>query len=293
MLRDDINNAVKDAMKAKEERKLSTLRMVNSTIKNADIAARGEGKPPLSDADLLGVFQKMIKQRQESVELYDKGGRAELAAQEREEIAIISAYLPKQMSDDEVKAAISAAIAETGAAGMKDMGKVIGVLRAKFAGQMDFGKASGMVKAALTGVSLCSTSPRIFPLGPYWAAANNSQWPGMPLRSNAPRSVNLSPAPATRSVTTRDTRTSFAPHCAITRAAACTAIPPTSWPRTSISPVCRPARRGRPICCAAAPKASAQRTARPGPSKVARMPSPVLFTKFPRCFSTVCFARRS
>src|ERR1700744_5160124 len=88
MLRDDINNAVKDAMRAKDERKLSTLRMVNSTIKNADIAARGEGKPPLSDADLLSVFQKMIKQRQESVELYDKGGRAELAAQEREEIAI-------------------------------------------------------------------------------------------------------------------------------------------------------------------------------------------------------------
>ena len=106
MLRDDINNAVKDAMRAKDERKLSTLRMVNSTIKNADIAARGEGKPPLSDADLLGVFQKMIKQRQESVELYDKGGRAELAAQEREEIAIISAYLPKQMSEDDVKAAI-------------------------------------------------------------------------------------------------------------------------------------------------------------------------------------------
>src|SRR3981189_1246720 len=151
MLRDDINNAVKDAMRAKDERKLSTLRMVNSTIKNADIEARGKDKPPLSDGDLLGVFQKMIKQRQESVELYDKGGRTELANQEREEIAIISAYLPKQMSEDDVKAVISAAIAETGAAGMKDMGKVIGVLRAKYAGQMDFGKASGMVKAALTG----------------------------------------------------------------------------------------------------------------------------------------------
>src|SRR5579863_26447 len=151
MLRDAINNAVKDAMKAKEERKLSTLRMVNSTIKNADIAARGEGKPPLSDADLLGVFQKMIKQRQESVELYEKGGRAELAAQEREEIAVISAYLPKQMSDDDMKAAIAAAIKETGAAGMKDMGKVVGVLKGKYAGQMDFGKASGLVKAALTG----------------------------------------------------------------------------------------------------------------------------------------------
>ncbi len=158
MLRDDINNAVKDAMRAKDERRLSTLRMVNSTIKNADIAARGEGKPPLTDADLLGVFQKMIKQRQEAVELYDKGGRAELAAQEREEIAIISAYLPKQMSEaDEqmseadVKAAIAAAIAETNAAGIKDMGKVIGALKAKYTGQMDFGKASGMVKAALTG----------------------------------------------------------------------------------------------------------------------------------------------
>src|ERR1700739_3209561 len=133
MLRDEINNAVKDAMKARDEPRLSTLRMVNSTIKNADIAARGEGKPPLSDADLLGVLQKMIKQRQESVELYEKGGRAELAAQEREEIAVISAYLPKQMSDDDVKAAIAAAIAETGAAGMKDRGKEIGVLRAKCA----------------------------------------------------------------------------------------------------------------------------------------------------------------
>src|SRR5262249_24811261 len=119
MLRDDINNAVKEAMKAKEERKLSTLRMMNSTIKNADIDARGQGTPPSSDAGLLGVFQKMIKQRQESVELYDKGGRAELSAQEREEIAIISAYLPKQMSDDEVNKAISAIITETGAAGIK------------------------------------------------------------------------------------------------------------------------------------------------------------------------------
>jgi len=151
MLRDAINNAVKDAMRAKNERALSTLRMVNSTIKNADIEARGQGKPPLADADLLSLLQKMIKQRQESVELYDKGGRAELAAAEREEIAIISAYLPKQMSDDDVKAAVAAIVAETNASGIKDMGKVIGALKAKYAGQMDFGKASGMVKAALTG----------------------------------------------------------------------------------------------------------------------------------------------
>ena len=150
MLRDDINNAVKEAMKAKNERKVSTLRMVNSTIKNADIEARGQGKPPLSDGDLLGVLQKMIKQRQEAVELYDKGGRAELATQEREEIAIISSYLPKQMSEDDVKQAISSVIAETDAAGIKDMGKVIGALKAKYAGQMDFAKASGLVKAALS-----------------------------------------------------------------------------------------------------------------------------------------------
>jgi uncharacterized protein YqeY len=151
MLRDNINNAVKEAMKAKDERKLSTLRMVNSVIKNADIDARGQGKLPLSDDDLLGVLQKMIKQRQESVELYDKGGRPELAAQEREEIAVISAYLPAQLSDDDVKAAIAAVIQETGAASIKDMGKVIGVLKTKYAGQMDFAKASGFVKAALAG----------------------------------------------------------------------------------------------------------------------------------------------
>ena len=149
MLRDDINNAVKDAMRAKDERKLSTLRMVNSTIKNADIDARGQGKPPLSDADLLGVFQKMIKQRQESVELYEKGGRAELAKQEREEIEIIGSYLPKQMSDVEAGVAISAIIKEINAQTMKDMGKVMGALRERFAGQMDFGKASAKIKDLL------------------------------------------------------------------------------------------------------------------------------------------------
>ena len=150
MLRDTINNALKDAMKAKDERRVSALRMVNSTFKNADIEARASGKT-LSDADLLPVLQKMIKQRQESKELYEKGGRPELAQQEAEEIAVISAFLPKQMSEAEMAAAIDAAIAETGAASMKDMGKVVGLLKGKFAGQMDFGKASGMVKAKLGG----------------------------------------------------------------------------------------------------------------------------------------------
>lgn len=150
MLRDQINNALKDAMKAGEKLKLSTLRLVNAAIKNADIEARGQGKGPLDDAALLGLLQKMIKQRQESVELYEKGGRAELAAGERGEIEVIQGFLPKQMSDAEIEAAIRAAVAETGAASVKDMGKVIGVLRGKYAGQMDFGRASGLVKAALS-----------------------------------------------------------------------------------------------------------------------------------------------
>jgi uncharacterized protein YqeY len=151
VIRDDINNALKEAMKARDERRVSTLRLVNSTLKNADIEARGQGKEPLGDDGVLGVLQKMIKQRNESADLYDKGGRPELARQEREEIAIISAYLPKQMSEDEVKTAIDAEIAATGAAGVKDMGKVIGALRGKYAGKMDFGKASPLVKAALSG----------------------------------------------------------------------------------------------------------------------------------------------
>ena len=151
VIRDDINNALKEAMKARDERRVSTLRLVNSTLKNADIEARGQGKDALGDDAVLSVLQKMIKQRNESVELYDKGGRAELAQQEREEIAIISAYLPKQMSEDEMKAAIAEAVRETGAASVKDMGKVVGALKGKYAGKMDFAKASALVKAALSG----------------------------------------------------------------------------------------------------------------------------------------------
>ena len=151
MLRDDINNALKGAMKAGDKRCVSTLRLVNSALKNADIEARGHGKGPLSDEELLALLAKMIKQRQEAIELYDKGGRAELAAQEREEIAIIAAYLPQPMSEAEMRSAIDAAVAETGAAGMKDMGKVMAALKARHAGKMDFAKASGLVKARLAG----------------------------------------------------------------------------------------------------------------------------------------------
>jgi uncharacterized protein len=151
MLREKINDDVKGAMKSQDKLRLSTLRLVNAAIKNADIEARGTGKDPLDDGAVLALLQKMIKQREESVSLYEKGNRKELADQERGEIAVIAGFLPKQMSDDEMKAAVKAAINESGAASMKDMGKVIGALRAKYAGQMDFGKASGLVKSALAG----------------------------------------------------------------------------------------------------------------------------------------------
>ena len=150
MLREKINNAVKDAMKSRDERRVSTLRMMNASIKNADIEARGQGKEPINEADLLSLFQKMIKQRQESAELYDKGGRVELAQQERAEIEIISAYLPKQMSDVEAGAAISAILQEINAQGMKDMGRAMAALKERFSGAMDFGKASGKIKELLS-----------------------------------------------------------------------------------------------------------------------------------------------
>ena len=137
MLRDDINNAVKDAMRAKEERKLSTLRMVNSTIKNADIEARGEGKPPLGDEDLLRVLQKMIKQRQEAVELYEKGGRAELAAKEKDELSTLQSYLPQSMTAEEIAKVVRETIAEIGATSKAQMGAVMKALQPKAAGRAD------------------------------------------------------------------------------------------------------------------------------------------------------------
>lgn len=151
MLRDKINQGMKDAMKAQEKLKLSTLRLVNAAIKNADIEARTAGKEPLGDDAILGLLQKLIKQRQESVEIYDKAGRKELADQERGEIDIIRAYLPTQMSEAEAKAAIAEVIKATGAQSVKDMGKVMAALKQSYAGKMDFGKASGLVKGLLAG----------------------------------------------------------------------------------------------------------------------------------------------
>jgi uncharacterized protein len=151
VLRDDINNALKDAMKAGDSRRVSTLRLVNSSLKNADIEARGQGKPPLTDEDLLSLLQKMIKQRQESVELYQKGNRADLVAQEQGEIEIISAYLPKQMAESEIAETVAALVRETGATAMKDMGRVMAAIKERYAGKLDVGKASAAVKKLLSG----------------------------------------------------------------------------------------------------------------------------------------------
>lgn len=149
MLRARLTTEMKEAMKAGEKAKLGTVRMIQAALKDKDIEARGLGREPPSDDEILSLLQKMIKQRTESAAVYDQGGRPELAAGERAEVAIIETFLPRQMDEAETAAAIEAAIAETGAAGPKDMGRVIGALKGAHAGRMDFARASGLVKAAL------------------------------------------------------------------------------------------------------------------------------------------------
>jgi uncharacterized protein YqeY len=151
VLRDEINTALKDAMKARDERRVSTLRLINAALQNADIEAQGRGKQVLSDEEILALLQKLIKQRQEAVELYDKAGRSELAARERGEIEIISGYLPKQMSEAEAKTVVAEVVKAAGATSMKDMGKVMAALKQGYAGKIDFSKASGWVKELLAG----------------------------------------------------------------------------------------------------------------------------------------------
>jgi len=151
VLREEINSALKTAMKARDERRVSTLRLINAAINNAEIEAEMRGRAPLKEDEVVVLLQKMIKQRRESVEIYEKGGRQELADKERGEIEIIRGYLPKQMSEAEAKAAIADAIKSTGAQGIKDMGKVMAALKQAHAGKMDFGIASGLVKSLLQG----------------------------------------------------------------------------------------------------------------------------------------------
>ncbi|MGI9476977.1 MAG: GatB/YqeY domain-containing protein [Hyphomicrobiaceae bacterium] len=155
-MREQIMDAVKTAMKSGDKRRLSTLRLIQAAIKDRDIAARVDakgqstGNDKIDDGELLQLLQKMIKQRRDSIKMYAEAGRTELAEQEQSEIEIIEEYLPKQMSEDEVAAAVGDVVKELGAAGLKDMGRTMAALKERYAGQMDFGKASGIVKANLT-----------------------------------------------------------------------------------------------------------------------------------------------
>ncbi|MCA3443844.1 MAG: GatB/YqeY domain-containing protein [Rhodobacter sp.] len=150
-MRERLQAALKDAMRAKEAARLSTLRLINAAIKDRDIAVRGDGQDAgVSDADILGILGKMVKQRQESARAYEEGGRLELAEKELEEIRVIEEFLPRQLSAAEVDAAITDAVAEAGATGIRDMGKVMAVLKGKYTGQMDFGAAGPRVKERLS-----------------------------------------------------------------------------------------------------------------------------------------------
>jgi uncharacterized protein len=152
MLRDELNDALKIAMKARDERTTQTLRMVLAGLKDKDIAARSKGVTTgIDDNEARTVMQNMVRQRRDSIDMYEKGGRADLVAKENEEIAIIERFLPKQMSAEETEAAVKAAIAETGAASMKDMGKVMGLLKQKYAGQMDMSQVGPLVKKQFGG----------------------------------------------------------------------------------------------------------------------------------------------
>lgn len=152
MLRETLNQALKDAMKAKDARRLATLRLVLAALKDRDIAARtsGDDRTGIPDDAILGLLQTMVKQRRESITLYEQGNRPELAAQEKEEIAVIESFLPKQLSDAEIEAAAKAAIAEVGAQGIKDMGKAMAILKTKYTGQMDSAKAAAILKGLLS-----------------------------------------------------------------------------------------------------------------------------------------------
>ncbi|MFZ7089488.1 GatB/YqeY domain-containing protein [Primorskyibacter sp. 2E233] len=150
-LRAKVNAAVKQAMRDKAAARLSTLRLINAAIKDRDIAARGEGNEQgVDESEVLGILGKMVKQRRESAKTYEEGGRLDLAERELSEIEIIEEFLPKALSEGEVKAAVDSAVAEVGAESIRDMGKVMGALKAKYTGQMDFGAVGPMVKERLS-----------------------------------------------------------------------------------------------------------------------------------------------
>lgn len=149
-MRAAISDALKDAMKSRDAARTGTLRLVNAAIKDKDIANRGQNRDPASDDEIVQIMTKMVKQREESAKIYEDNARPELAAKEREEIAVISGLMPAQMDEAGAEAAVAAAVADLGASGMKDMGRVMAALKERHAGQMDFGKANSVVKRLLT-----------------------------------------------------------------------------------------------------------------------------------------------
>ena len=148
-MRETIAQAMKDASKAQDKRSLSTLRLIQAAIKDRDIANRGAGKDPVSDEEIMQILVKMVKQREESARAFEEGGRLELAVQEREEIEVIKRFLPKQLGEEDVKRVCAQVVDEVGADGLRDMGRCMNALKAKYPGRMDFGKASGIVKGML------------------------------------------------------------------------------------------------------------------------------------------------
>ncbi|WP_112812216.1 GatB/YqeY domain-containing protein [Ensifer sp.] len=148
-MRDQFAEVLKEALKAKDTRRTSTVRLIQAAIKDRDIANRGLGKDPVGDEEILQILSKMIKQREESARMFDQGGRPELAEQERQEVAIINQFLPAQLSEDKVRELCASVIQETGAHGLRDMGKCMNALKERYPGQMDFAKASGLVKDLL------------------------------------------------------------------------------------------------------------------------------------------------
>lgn len=148
-MRDQFSTALKEAMKAGDKRRIATVRLITAALKDRDIEARGAGKEAISDEEIMALLQKMVRQRQESVTIYEGAGRTDLAEQEKEEISVINTFLPKAMDADEAREAIKAVIAELGASSLRDMGKVVGALKERFPGRLDFGKVSPLVKELL------------------------------------------------------------------------------------------------------------------------------------------------
>ncbi len=150
MIRPRLNESLTEAIKAQEKRAVSTLRLILACLKDRDIAARGKGiTDGITDDEIMALLQTMIRQRHESIELYEQGGRLDLAEGEREEVVIIRRFLPEQMDENSIEQAVASVIVEVGARGLKDMGRTMAELRSRYAGRMDFAKASGMVKATL------------------------------------------------------------------------------------------------------------------------------------------------